>query len=209
MNSEVKKYYKYRPLRQGVAPHPFTASIFEKRELWYAAPKDFNDPYDCNLKLHARDSTDKEWMQYIDARIIEYPPDSKSLKKIKKDKTWKTKPELGEFFGNNTLALNREKSSMLCLSKKPNSIPMFSHYADRHRGIAIEFSFSDQNVPCGGKYSAIVCGDVEYVDSFPELNYHRLYGKSILVKNLLFKKHIDWTHETEYTAIPQEGIIEM
>jgi hypothetical protein len=86
---------------------------------------------------------------------------------------------------------------------------MFSYYADGHRGIAIEFSFSDWEVPCG-----IPCGDptrpdnfyerkvvfrdVEYPPTFPELNYHKVYGTDQLLRSLLFTKHHEWSHEEEF-----------
>lgn len=61
--------FKYRPLyldsKDGRVPHPFTEQIFKNNELWYSAPKDFNDPFDCNLRLHARGSTDEDWIEHL------------------------------------------------------------------------------------------------------------------------------------------------
>ena len=71
-------YYKYRPLYQISAngkpePHPFTRSIFEKAEIYYSAPKDFNDPFDCNLRLHTNGSTNAQWEAYFDKLIAQEP----------------------------------------------------------------------------------------------------------------------------------------
>jgi hypothetical protein len=55
-------YYKYRPLYQigtngHQEAHPFTKSIFQKAELWYSAPTDFNDPFDCKRSFESLEET--------------------------------------------------------------------------------------------------------------------------------------------------------
>jgi hypothetical protein len=205
-------YYKYRPLYQygasGREAHPFTRSILTDGKIFYAAPKDFNDPFDCNLKVHVRDSTDTEWEAYCDALTKKYGAATADMAKLKAGKLWRVNPLLSDSIGNETLRINYEESSVFCLSKKPNSIPMFSYYADSHKGIAVEFQFSDVEIPCGiarddlnhqgvpygGK---IILGDVKYPTSYPELNYHRLYDTPALLENLLFTKHHEWRHEEE------------
>lgn len=209
MTSENRKYYKYRPLRQDGDAHPFTASIFEKRELWFSSPADFNDPFDCNLRLHVDDSTDDEWIAYIDLMMKESPEDRASLEIVKKGKLWRSSPEMTRGIGDSTQKLNYNDSSVFCLAKTAESIPMFSYYADSHKGVAIEFSFSNRNVPCGLNYldtiassgadrSGVVFSDVLYPNEYPELNYHRLYGSDQLLKNIIFTKHYEWRHEREY-----------
>lgn len=209
-----RTFYKYRPLyRIGPTgkeePHPFTQSIFEKAEIWYSAPKDFNDPYDCNLKLHVDDSTDSEWEVYLDNLMYQYPDAKPNLMKVKAKKVWRLDRTFVESIGKLQHEENYQQSSVYCLSKKANSIPMFSYYSDSHRGIAIEFQFADYEVPCG-----IPCGDirrpdfwyerkivfrdVEYPPGFPELNYHRLYGSDQLLKSIIFTKHHEWAHEEEF-----------
>lgn len=209
-----KTYYKYRPLYQigskGVRePHQFTRSIFEKAEIRYSAPKDFNDPFDCNLRLHVADSTDAEWEEYIDILSQQYPDRAATLSETKAKKLWRSNSCLADAIGEPSLKMNYEESSVLCLSKKGNSIPMYSYYADSHQGIAIEFQFSDREVPCGIPFDEknhrgvayagkVTLDNVEYLPTFPELNYHRLYNKPQLIKSLLFTKHHEWSHEEEF-----------
>ncbi len=208
-------YYKYRPLYQygadGISnPHPFAKSIFEKGELWYSAPKDFNDPFDCNLKLHVRGSTDEEWNAYCDRMIAQNPSDKTNLESFKSQKLWKTNPDVATSIGESTLTANYDESSVFCLSNKGNSIPMFSYYADSHQGIAIEFQFSHTEVPCGISFGdlgdrgnwyqrKIVFRDVEYPIDYPELNYHRLYdAEDQLIRSIIFTKYHEWSHEEEF-----------
>ena len=123
MNSEVKRYYKYRPLLQGIDEHPFTASIFEKRELWFSAPSEFNDPFDCNLRLHVDDSTDEEWIAYIDLMMKESPGERAALESFKEGKLWRSNPEVGRGIGDATQKLNYNDSSVFCLAKTSDSNP--------------------------------------------------------------------------------------
>lgn len=87
---------------------------------------------------------------------------------------------------------------------------MFSYYSDSHQGIAIQFDFDDPEVPCGFSPEQILSpigptpiafSDVDYFKDFPELNYHRLQGKTQLIKSLLFTKHEDWSHEEEFRIV--------
>jgi len=209
MNCETKQYYKYRPLLLNGDPHPFTASLFERRELWFASPSDFNDPFDCNLRLHVDDSTDEEWCSYIDLMMKENPKAKPNLEQVKAGRLWRVNREMTKGIGDKTQALNYSKSSVFCLARRADSIPMFSYYADSHRGVAIEFSFSNRNVPCGVNYlnsitapgsggSGVVFSEVLYPEKYPELNYHRLYGSEQLLKSIIFTKHHEWSHEYEY-----------
>ena len=50
----------------------------------------------------------------------------------------------------------------------------------------------------------IIFDDVKYSEKFPELNYLRLYGKTELVKNIIFVKFDDWSHEEEYRIFRKE-----
>ena len=161
-------YYKYRPLHQigtsgALEPHPFTRSLFEKAEIYYSAPKDFNDPFDCNLRIHTNGSTDEEWEIYLDRLIAMTPAKADVLRHVKSEKWWNTKPEIKADLGREQQYENYNNSSVFCLAKKGNSIPMFSYYADSHRGIAVEFQFSDLEVPCG-----IPCGDPRQPDNLYE-----------------------------------------
>ncbi len=214
MTPTKKQYYKYRPLYQvgagGVRePHPFTMSLFKRAEIFFAAPKDFNDPFDCNLRLHANGCTDAEWVAYFDSLIAQYPANKPVLEQAKAGKYWITKPEIKESLGLNQHRNHNENSSVFCLSKNANSIQMFSYYADSHRGITIEFSFSDREIPCGIPFGdandpdtwyerKVIFRDVEYPPTMPELNYLKLYGSDQLLRSLLFTKHRKWAHEEEF-----------
>ncbi len=218
MSHPKRSYYKYRPLysnRSGGVPHGFTQSLIESRRLFYATPTSFNDPFDCNLRLHANNSTDDDWIGYIDALIVQDPGRRDQLTVVKDRRLWTTHPELCDF-GIDARRTIYEESSVLCLARRPDSIPMFAYYADDHHGIAVELEFSDIEIPCGipcGDLSdpenlyerKITFDDIEYLSDLPELNYHRLYDNRQLVKSLMFTKFDGWRHEEEFRVF-RKGI---
>ena len=213
--------YKYRPLyamnAEGLRhPHPFTATIFKDAQIYYAAPKSFNDPFDCNLKLHFDGTTPAEWRIYFESLAQKFPHRKRNLEKFARDISNTKKSLQWRDFSRNlekkieeTRKSHYEDSSVLCLSKKPNSIQMFSHYTDSHHGIAIEFNFNSRNIPCGIQFGdpknprewyekKIAISDVVYQEDFPELNLIRLsQHPNRIVYSLMFTKQKDWSYEEE------------
>jgi hypothetical protein len=216
----VKSYYKYRPLYSSGegnprVVHPFTESIFTKGEIYYSAPSAFNDPFDCNLQMHLNDATEEDWINYYKRRIptMKDGVHKQNTLKFLQDKGWqKIDPSRALVYYNGKIY---KESSVFCLSKKYNSIPMFSYYADQHRGIAIEFTFTLRSIPCGlhctqylskgnPYYTKIMSYEVDYSEEFPDLNYHRLTEDPLYMRKLIFIKAIEWKHEQEYRIFRSE-----
>jgi len=91
------------------------------------------------------------------------------------------------------LYANIEHSKICSLSKSLNDVRLWSHYADSHRGIAIEIDFSETQKDL---YK------VEYAKELPE------YGSTILtepaITEVLSRKTFHWKHEKEYRIIQAE-----
>lgn len=200
----TQSYFKYRSLSDSHIE--YTKAIFEKRELWYSAPEDFNDPFDCNLPLNCDGSSDKEIEDsHVGmAKMLGRPLSSNELNGM---------TDIAKSGRINPLLVKWRKdcyvdSSVCCFSRLGDSIQMFSYYADGHKGICIEFSFSILDMPCGyglaqqrfvrGK---IIPLGVVYSDEFPELNINRLvlnHDPKALARNLIGVKAKHWEHEEEY-----------
>jgi hypothetical protein len=217
MNEECHKLYKYRPLyrigengQKLIDKH--TADIFREAAIYYSAPNSFNDPFDCNMKLSIEGCSKEDLDQYFSTLISEYPrADRRRLKsEISRARRNGSEDRFLKGSFEKTYDDYYNKSSVFCLSRKSDSIPMFSYYADSHRGIAIEFSFFLYETPCGiqpkrdfaGNFSfegKIQVGDIDYHDKLPDLNFFRLYeNPPALTRTLLFAKHHEWAHEKEF-----------
>jgi hypothetical protein len=199
----AQSYFKYRSLSDSHVE--YTKAIFEKRELWYSAPKDFNDPFDCNLPLNSDGSSDSEIIDFMTnvasrrGKTLSSNELNLALEKVKSGQTavlfskWRE-----EYFRD---------SSVLCFSHLEDSIQMFSYYADGHKGICIEFSFSVLDMPTGISVAQQLFGsprivplDVVYQKKFPELNFFKLsaLGPEIMAQNTIGVKARRWVHEKEY-----------
>lgn len=184
-------------------PDENTMSLIMDRKIYYAAPASFNDPFDCNLSLHLENTSSRQWKQYARHLMDQHPQCRDILQEFIDKKAWKSIPINIDDIRDEIY----RKSSVLCLSSKGDSIPMFSYYADNHRGVAVEISFAPQETPCGYSLQEIISGPmsgkitsefVQYLPEAPELNYLHLRGTSKLVKNTIFTKFIEWQHEKEF-----------
>jgi len=83
---------------------------------------------------------------------------------------------------------------VFCLTTKPTNILMWSHYAENHKGVCIEFSCD--NFVFSGAYK------VEYADRYPIYDFTDDTDDRILLP--LISKSQSWAYEDEYRLIAQE-----
>ena len=108
------------------------------------------------------------------------------------------------------MAETATSTQRLRFSRLGDSIQMFSYYADSHKGICIEFSFSVLDMPTGISVAQQLFGsprivpiDVVYKKKFPELNFLKLFAfdPKKMVKTLLGTKAINWKHEEGSSSV--------
>jgi len=99
-----------------------------------------------------------------------------------------------------TLDAVSQELGILCLSKPPNSIPMWSYYADHHRGVV--FGLNVDKI--GGRLHG-PCGLVKYCKQRARVNPWLPPGDAMhkQVLKTLFTKCADWKHEQEYRRVFQ------
>jgi hypothetical protein len=91
---------------------------------------------------------------------------------------------------------------ILCLSKPPNSIPMWSYYANHHRGVV--FGLDIDRI--GGPYSG-PSGLVNYRKQRARINPYIPPSLDAFIR-LIFTKSVEWKHEHEYRRVFQlSGLI--
>lgn len=96
-----------------------------------------------------------------------------------------------EAFSKGFLDLIQGRWRIYCLTPVPDSILMWSHYGDNHRGIALEYS---TNNPVFGTAQEVTC-----LSSYPRWSPHDLQGNSGPL--VLLTKSADWDYEREYRVI--------
>ena len=172
--------FKYRSLSG--ESKKYTLDIFRKCELYFAAPKSFNDPFDCNLPLVL--SSREELAESIALRQTLGYSSSDVRKHVLSDK--KIKSHIKR-------AVDRVMNShgVCCFSRKCDDILMWSHYGDCHRGICLEFDVSEEP----GFF--VFPQNVKYQDSYPLLDVSQEDGIQKYIGALISTKYSAWAYEEE------------
>jgi len=148
------KLYKYR--RFDVR----TLRSLTEAEIHYAQPRTFNDPMDCDptievdvsretleklyyrllLRHETKDEASKAvgYLRYMSTEYGDFRTDRDVEAYLIRMLAGRIKDELDDEFG---------KTGVLSLSATWSSALMWSHYADEHRGICIEYDTRDQGHP--------------------------------------------------------------
>jgi len=175
------KLYKFRDFSEN------TDKIILNSEFYFASPKRFNDPFDCNLS-YRQDYTQEEILaryEYLTSRLS-----------FTKDQFIKKYGLNLEEFLNKYPKLNDKLVSqlgILSLSKSSKNITMWSHYANEHKGLAFELHV-DEDYDFFHGY-----GIVEYKEKYDLLSYTNLTNEDYT--KLFLTKYTDWEYEEEIRVI--------
>jgi len=164
----------------------YAEEIICHNTIYLSSPKHFNDPFDSSADLVA---IPKE----SEAKAIYDLLDEKERKKLNEDKSPQKNgyPYYAHLFAmikevDDALSLN----GICCFSDIKTNILLWSHYANLHRGICIEFK------PDYSKYPFCNIKRVTYTENKPSLNYRK---KNYV--DLLSIKFKNWEYESEYRII--------
>lgn len=156
--------YKYRPCNE------YTQAIFTSGCLHYSHPNDFNDPYDCRLLFEKKPRIYIERIAIDKIRLV--PINMDELQKI-------TQEEINDI-------------EICCFSKNGLQMQMWSHYAEEHKGICLEFNeelLLDRR--CCDARDVIYQKEQVVNDSMP----FTLRNEDII--RFTYTKHSSWAYEQE------------
>ncbi len=194
-NFETMPLYKYMSCPDGdETRQKWVRNILVEHQLFFASRQDFNDPFDCTVpNLSQIPGTFlKRWAEeFVDRKFSDRSEAERSDK-------------IDELMSVNTLEKIRQglqgtvdKAGIACFSTARDNILMWAHYADKHKGLCLEFDGSS-NCKFFGKAQS-----VEYEDHTPiplHENAERQMTRVILTKS----KH--WLYEKEYRIVkPNEA----
>ena len=196
-----EKVYKYREWRNGSHKN-----LLLYNELYLASPKDFNDPFDCRIPPNYMDLTPSEIDKYInDLAILKFQEiQEKGLdfKSVLNDfeERFKNPRELQKFY-NDLLFKEQDKYyGILSLSRRWNSILMWSHYSNCHKGFCV--GFWEEKLRNSGYFGK--GGIINYDTKFPEIKPKVAKVPSDTIEKTFIQTHTkseDWTYESEYRLV--------
>jgi hypothetical protein len=175
------RLYRYRDTGE------YTEKIFTEHELFFAGPNEFNDPFDCGCRIlcqgdHNRDVIASQAIKAVRKKHPEFSNEEafQAADQVSAKILVDHHEEASRQFG---VALARDYNArvgILCLTATSTDILMWSHYADQHRGICLEFrtNIKDSIFEMAQR--------VSYADEYPHLDLLKL------VRDHEFREAIPW-----------------
>lgn len=160
-------------------------------EIYLAKPSDFNDPFDCAPYFHPSAVLDPKNVLKLhnNAGIRQGHSRAERRRRARKFMSLSTEVKVEKY---RAIGLRHVQNvGIFCMSEKRNHPLMWSHYADRHTGICVQFSSSKGPFQLASK--------VLYSDQFPTYD---LRGNNIeQYARIFLTKAAFWSYESEYRLI--------
>lgn len=143
-----------------------------KSKIWLCQAGKFNDPFDCAFLYNCRS---KDVYNHETECKLAIEEGSKQFKQDKKSKSM------------------QESIFITCFSERCDSMLMWSHYGDEHRGICVGYNLHELIK----RYN---CFPLIYSKKMPQMKELDIRKKNTLYESILTKNK-DWEYETEWRII--------
>jgi hypothetical protein len=196
--------YRYRPINKWLEP------ILLKDELYFGSPSSMNDPFDCKYEF-SFDRQEEQLENFLRnammipefrQKLLQSLPafDEITASKVQEGNAeeiakqfmrlgYYKHPERQLWLTQHLRKMIDEKLGICCFSEIGDSVLMFAHYADNHRGCALKFRFEFG-----------LAKKVRYSASIPKVNAFEPDFNAFLEGTLL-TKHENWKYECEWRMI--------
>lgn len=167
--------------------------ILTEHTLKFSRPDDFNDPFDCDIDL-----INFDFNENINPQVEK---EIKIIKELYKDNddVANTSEVFWQDVYRNSQKDKRNSCRISCFSLKNDSVLMWSHYADKHKGACLEFNNTLEKPFVNLSNEEISEGIVSY-EAHKKINYMSEDRLSAVYK-LFFNKSESWSNEFEYRMI--------
>ena len=169
-------------------------TVFNNK-MWYSAPICFNDPYDCDFTIDKRAT--------INSLLVSIAQEN-NMKKG--SAAWKEAHiVLEKEFPNLSKTIDNLKSSMgvACLSENYDTGLMWSHYANNHKGICVEYNLMDFNRLLRFTPIPVIYSKEKSVLRRLRYRYVDYDITSFYIKSLVYKEE-SWKYENEWRIIRED-----
>ena len=197
-----RKLYKYYSVNDNLF------NLIRNHSCWFSKPSDFNDPFDCNLDISIGRNP-KEIMHNMDKssmlRLLYDALSQKGDDVIDAGARIIKKPFLLKNIINEIHKYYIDQNiGVFCLSQDPANILMWSHYADNHKGICVEYSFSEKFLFQQCDEELVCFNRICFEDAICDLTK----DEDANGYRMLFTKSVDWKYENECRLLSYNPEIE-
>lgn len=202
----------------------------ERDEVWLSNAAKFNDPYDSALTIGSRIPHDGEDKQSLYERFaktfgmtvrdveqlmdgIDYKEGLRRLMatlpafkgnieiiNLAVEKYITDTDLLYEEYSSDISRLYQKSTFASCFSEDPDSMLMWSHYADNHQGMVLRYDFINLDLNLGNHRDILMgLNPVIYTDNLINLEDYKSYREKISVVTLAaISKSNEWSYEQSY-----------
>ena len=192
----IRKLYHFEKF----CPAYLTDTLVNQR-VHVSNPQTFNDPWDCFPCFDTTRVTDPAYR----AKCIEYLrqfsfPNLTAAQQLSFETRLQADTHLftkmfQTAFRESIRNMIVKRWRIYCLARYPDRSLMWSHYANNHRGICLEFDASQAVI--GGAFQ------VAYREELPALDI--LASSNEAVFQVFLTKSLDWSYEKEYRIVAHDG----
>ena len=173
-----------------------------ERRIWFSAPCDFNDPYDCGFLLRIKEPTDSDLHKLAQHLEAEDPGSVISDPRYMTKEGYPTEYFRATVMNSAESAMrarvqeNYWRKGVSCFSERPDDMLLWAHYGGSYRGFCLEFRTSAE------LFRKI--HRVRYVNRIPALDsvdalVNREKDDSFL--DMVLTKSSPWSYEREWRLL--------
>lgn len=178
--------------------------VITEGTMKFTCPLEFNDPFDCFPYYDVSNIDQLPRLRPDLFRAARHRLGLSPAKMLEKKREWISTIRNRVRDPSFVVELI-EKVGVVCLSRNALNIPMWSHYADYHRGFVVEF-----RIPVRGYLEDLAIATdrlvpfpVSYKQERPKINVGVEEPRELLDK-LLLTKSLDWSYEEEDRVIDKD-----
>jgi Protein of unknown function (DUF2971) len=191
----------YRYMRVCYAEPVITQSL-----LFFASPRDFNDPFDCQilLSVEATKLAYRSYLQRLSKKGFFGYGYNRHMRRTVISKMDRASFE--EAY-RRTLKQLSERAGLVCFSETNDDILLWSHYAEKHSGVCLEFNVLQDDL------LREKTKKVNYAREYPDLNFFDVANEREAVGELTEDQERDlaaalyltksehWSYEKEWRSV--------
>lgn len=200
-----KILYKYRDISIQ------NLNMLKNNQVWFSCPLDLNDPFDCVSSEHIFDDWREDSLGFLASLHPQIDPNAITREgTLKLINAINEHPEIEKIKNEHEILFQNyiQNLGIFCLSECNNSILMWSHYADNHKGYCIGYKNNfglNPSLIRQVTYSTIRNNDfvLQYLSAI-KMTPSDMYEK--FLSDFILTKYIDWSYEKEWRIIGKNGI---
>ncbi|WP_458398213.1 DUF2971 domain-containing protein [Anaerotignum sp.] len=169
----------------------------KNQKMWYSAPCNFNDVFDCDISIDENGVFNSAVQMIPDKRGVR--PGSLMWRQLKQTIHLEIR-SLRDTFESMKMTMG-----ISCLSESENSLLMWAHYANNHRGICVEYELMEINKQLGFSPVPVIYSDERV--ALHSINQETVEEDTlnVFIKSLTSKSS-EWSYEKEWRIIRENTV---